>query len=313
MRVHGYCSQPHYAWYITPILEALPDEHRGQMYRAHQVNGNGPIGPPPPGEPCIVAGWIDYSDIADGERRIALVEHGAGQTYSMRSPSNPGGTEREGIHLYLDPNETVSAINLAAYPRAKSVVVGSPWLDRFVGRPIQQRPGSVALTWHHPCPSAVPESKWAYPYYEHFLPRLTAVWEVIASAHPRIFNRLEPVYRTMGFEPVPNFGSLLGADVLLCDNSSAIPSWAAVTGKPVVFLNQPAYRRHVRHGGRFWDWVGDQVQVGHPADLCDAVNVALIDPPAARVSRQDMVDATFGVLDGKAAHRAAQAVLDHLI
>jgi UDP-N-acetylglucosamine:LPS N-acetylglucosamine transferase len=96
--------------------------------------------------------------------------------------------------------------------------------------------------------------------------------------------------------------------VYVCDNSSTIYEFAA-TGRPVVVLNGPHYRRDVHHGLRFWDAADVGIQVDHPRDLPDAIEEALRDPEPRRRAREAALGIVYAHRTG-AAQRAAAALTD---
>ncbi len=263
-------------------------------------------------------------------------------------PSYSGSPGHEGTVLFLSPSEEVAGRWRARYPDVPAVAVGCPKLDRFhadrfaldVGRslrrplcschplPTDRLPdpltsaaharavemahGTVAISFH----SAVrlcPETYSAFPHYSAGLKaavaRLRATGlEVLGHGHPRLWARIEPVWRACGVEPVEDFAEVLArASVYACDNSSTLPE-AASCGLRLVWLEAPWFRRDADHGGRFWDWPAGQVSCAGPEDLPDAVLEALSDPPGAREAREAMVAAVYLATDGRASERAAAAI-----
>ena len=128
--IDAYASQSHYHDHIWPIWEQLDDVgrfivHRSlENLRAHDLVG---AAPPPDRTPIIVAGTSDLMKVA--RRPVVFVEHGAGQTYTTAHPGYAGGPGRGRVGLFLCPNETVADKNKKTYPKASSVVVGSPRVE----------------------------------------------------------------------------------------------------------------------------------------------------------------------------------------
>ena len=108
-------------------------------------------------------------------------------------------------------------------------------------------------------------------------------------------------------EAVKDFGDVLDrADLLVGDNTSALYEYAS-TGRPVVVMNAPQYRRDVHHGLRFWDYPPG-LQVDRPEQLADTIARALTDPPGAQALRAAAVGETYAYTDGHAARRAVTAI-----
>jgi UDP-N-acetylglucosamine:LPS N-acetylglucosamine transferase len=148
------------------------------------------------------------------------------------------------------------------------------------------------------------------PTLNHFTPAFVHLKErfrVLGHGHPRLYG-IERDYRRAGIEYVPEFADVCRrADVYVCDNSSTLYEFAA-TGRPVVVLNGPGYRRDVHHGLRFWEAADVGIQVDHPRDLPDAVAEALSDPPKRRRAREAALDLVYAHRSG-AAERAAEAIV----
>lgn len=280
--------------------------------------------------PVLVAGFADMQRVNPSP--VVLLEHGAGQAYvDTDSGSYSGGAGWERARLFLCPNEAVARRWRATY-RAPAVVVGCPKLDRWHHgarysaqnfarnrpldsleglEPVQRRP-TVAITFHWEC-SIVPETRSAWQHYDRSLPDLVT-WaeqagvELLGHGHPRLWGKIERRWRRLGVEPVEHFADVLErADLLVGDNTSALPEFAS-TGRPVLWLNAPWYRRDVDHGGRFWTWPQGQVCVDEPGELPERILQALADPPPARLSRSRMVQRVYPLRDGQAAERAADAI-----
>ena len=323
MLVDSYASLPHYAEHMQPVLEQL--ERRGLL---------GERWAPRHGEwwgramarrdlrrPVLVAGFADMQRVDPSP--VILLEHGAGQAYvDTDSGSYSGGAGWQRARLFLCPNEAVAQRWRATY-RAPAVVVGAPKLDRWhADRVAGARPGDrgpvddprprVAITFHWEC-SLLPETRSAWQHYDRSLEDLVT-WagdagiELLGHGHPRLWGKIERRWRRLGVEPVEHFADVLErADLLVGDNTSALPEFAS-TGRPVLWLNAPWYRRDVDHGGRFWTWPQGQVTCDEPGELPERILQALADPPTARLSRSRMVARVYPLRDGHAAERAADAI-----
>lgn len=174
----------------------------------------------------------------------------------------------------------------------------------------------IAFTFHWDCP-LVPETRSAWPHYDRALPQLLTELDalgldVLGHGHPRMWRTLARRWNQLGVAAVQELATVLDqADVLVADNTSALFEFASL-GKPVVVLNAPWYRRDAHHGLRFWQHADVGVQVDGPELLVEAVCAALADPPVLAANRARVVEAVYPVRDGKAAQRAAQAVLELL-
>lgn len=286
-------TRPQYLHHLEPVWAALAPELRGTgSSRAVLVSS--------------------ASDLAAAARRrqydrVAYLEHGIGQPYSGAA-GYPGGEGRGTIGLFLSPNETAAAADRARYPGAQVVVVGDPRLDELPAR--EPGPLRVAVSFHWEC-WAVPESRSALPHYQRALPALAARYPLLGHGHPRAARTLERTWRRIGVEWEPSWDEVLRrADVYVCDNSSTLYEFAA-TGRPVVVLDAPWYRREVEHGLRFWQAADVGVRASHPAELEAAVELALADPPAQREARARALRLAYAAPTGAAA-RAARALEEWL-
>lgn len=303
MTIDATAYQPHFIDHIAPIWALLPE--RGmftvpteQLARHAEKRGmEVEVAKPDPTRPLIVAGAGDFL------RRpvpTVLVEHGAGQEWPGRHPSYPGGRRRDHIGLYICPSERVAAANRRWYPEAEYAVVGCPKMDRWLGR-----------TWErHDPPVVVISFHWrrsAFMRYFGMLKKLKdARFQLIAHAHPRVIDRYAKQYRRIGLEVVRDFDEVLErADLYACDNSSTIYEFA-LTGRPVVLLDTPAYRRNgTLRFGDGWD-VG--LHVTGPKDFVPVIEKALTDPQEARSARERIVADVYAVRDGTSSQRAADAI-----
>ena len=157
-----------------------------------------------------------------------------------------------------------------------------------------------------------PETRTALPHYRDAIAELARTSIVIGHGHPRIWSFAEPFYRSVGIEPVRDFDEFVSrASVIVADNTSA--AWEAMTlDRPVVWLNAPWYRRHIEHGLRFWELAGSGVQVDEPSQLAAGILLALSDEPDQAEARRAAVPQVYAYIDGKAALRGAEAIMEVL-
>ncbi len=318
-RIDALASERHFVDHLAPVWSALPDELRGRFLVADRTlvrhaAGRGIEATPTSRitNPLLVA---SYGDQKRGRRlgatSFVTMEHGAGQSYggdprSARHGSYAGGVDRDDTALFLVPNEQAAVRWRLAYPFTRAAVVGSPRLDTMPSR--DPGPGPVvALGFHWPC-SIAPEARTAFPHYRAVLPALARRFTLLGHGHPRFMGRLASVYRSAGIEPVESFDDVLRrADLYVCDNSSSLFEFAA-TGRPVVALNAPWYRRDVHHGVRFWDAASVGLQVDDPAHLASTIERALLDPLEQRAERERVVATVYARPAGGATRAAADAI-----
>lgn len=321
-RVDFCAREPHFADHLIPTYRALPDNVRGHFFtgsdpgaaaRARKA-GISPDAKPPTGASrlTVVASYRDLKIARSMGRPVVYCEHGAGQGYlGVKSGSYIGAEDRDGAVAVLVPGEHAKARQLAAHPDLPVYVVGCPKLDAAHRRPplpATDKP-TIAVSFHWDCLLA-PETRSAFRPYRKALPGLARHFKVIGHAHPRMWARVEPVYRSMKIERVRDFDEVLRrAHLYVVDNSSTLFEFASLD-RPVVLLNAPYYRKNVEHGMRFWEFADIGPQVHRRMDLIPGVIEALEDPPEFAQRRQEVARAIYGEPDGKAAERAAAALME---
>jgi hypothetical protein len=289
-------SAPHYRAHLAPIVDAL-------AWVDGFLDGV-----------TLVASHRDLETARKrGAQRIVLAQHGAGQSYggdprSARNPSYPGGDDNDDVGLFLVPNQHAAQRWIERYPRACVRVVGSPRLDTIPPRqldPLDDHP-VIGVSFHWEAANVSPEARSAFGWYRSFVVELAARYKVLGHGHPKALE-LPRFYSKNQIEHVPDFDEVSRrADVYVCDNSSTLFEFAA-TGRPVVVLNAPWYRKDVDHGLRFWEGAHLGVNVERPGDLVDGVTEALRDSwgPA----REAVVNHVYAYRHG-AAERAARAIME---
>lgn len=273
---------------------------------------------PPQGRKALVASYGDTKVARRlGYGDFAFLEHGIGQTYAgaggvaARHPSYSGGGDRDDASIFIVPNESAAARWRTGYPAAQVEVVGCPRLDDLPRR--QPGPGPVvAISFHVPF-NVAPETDTALGHFMGVLPDLAKAYTVIGHGHPKGDwpKRMQRIFARAGIPFVADFAQVCReADVYVCDNSSTIYEFAA-TGRPVVVLNSPRYRRNVEHGLRFWEASRVGVNVSQPGDLIDLVGIALMDDTTAQRDREAALDIAYAYRSG-GADRAASALVSWL-
>lgn len=325
LRIDFLATETHYFDHLEPIYRALPDEYRGNFFISPKIHDcakksgfemdiylgkrvfSGNAGP------IVTAASGDLNRANESGRMQIFCEHGAGQSYSNRHSSYAGGIGgRENVVLFLCPNEMAAARNRRYYPDVPAVAVGCPKLDEWHKKPIKPRsnPPVVAISFHWEC-FVCSETRSAYSWFKTALPELAKCkdFKLIGHGHPRMIGRIEAEYKRLGIEVVRDFKEVLErADCYVIDNSSTLFEFAS-TGRPVVVMNAPWYRRNMYHGLRFWEYVNIGVNCDNPRNLVDAIKLALEDTPEQKQLREQAVNAVYFVHDGTAAQKAVEAII----
>lgn len=310
MKVDCYASEVHFCDHLAPVWKALGEEQgefmvsQAVMERAARRGIEATMHPHHLDRPVLVASYGDVKRMRkQGRTRIAFIEHGIGQSYiGHNSGSYAGGKDRDDVSLFLMPNTYSADKWKTAYPNAQVEVIGSPHLDDLPAR--DESPGpTVALSFHWQC-ALVPETMGAFLHYRRGLAELAQNFNVIGHGHPRALPLLVRHYRRASIPMVEDFADVCRlADLYICDNSSSLYEFAA-TGRPVIVMNDPAYRKDVHHGLRFWDAANVGIQVNDSGELLKAIPKALADPPSLRKKRAEALRLVYAYRQG-AADRAA--------
>ena len=258
-----------------------------------------------PEDVALVASYQDLTTVRRKHKRIVLMQHGIGQSYSDRNPAYPGGRDNDAVGLFLVPGEQPAKRWRLAYPGARVEVVGSPRLDGLPRR--ADGPVTVAVTFHWRFGN-IPEARHAFDAFGRACAALKDEFNVIGHGHPRA-TRMPRFWARHDIEYVPDFDEVCRrADVLVFDNTRAGFEFAA-TGRPVVLMNSPYYRKKVDHGLRFWDAAGVGVQVDTTAELVEGVWRALGEWPEDVARREAALDIVYGYRSG-AAKLASDVIAD---
>lgn len=145
-RIDVLGGEQHFVAHLAAVWNALPADAQGtfavreEALVAHAASHGiaARVGLPGGDGPVLVAAIGDYKAAAQTRRRIALMEHGAGQSYggramASRSSSYAGGDHRD-AELFLHPGPHPAARDRARYPDARVEIVGSPFLDTIPAR-----------------------------------------------------------------------------------------------------------------------------------------------------------------------------------
>ena len=305
--VDALASHPRYMSHIEPVWRALPAEVKGRLstWRNRWLGENNGF--------LLCAGLDDLRTAAEYHRPVIFMEHGVGQSYSDdfgRAP--PPGAEC--VRLILCPGPEAEERNRARFPGIPVVQIGAPNLDRWHGPDgLEPSPSSrtsrpiIALSFRPIHFRFAQEARSALSHYLPSLPELAKRYTVLGHGHPIGLERYHKAYEHAGIEVVRDFNEVLRrAELYAADNSSTLFEFAS-TGRPVVAMNAPWYRRDKEHGLRFWSHVPG-IQANGPEDLVAVVDMALTDPPDARVLRKAAVMRVYCAVDGHASRRAASAI-----
>lgn len=329
-------SEVHFIDHLAPIWQALPEVSRGTfaLGKARRyANADalaakvaslgiepGELGPDD--RPTLVAATGDMWRAEKSRSRIALLEHGTGQSFGgdadagvARAPSYPGGANRR-ASLFLSPNAHAAGRDRAAYPKARVEVVGCPKLDTLPPRRPRESEPVIAISFHWDC-AVCAETRSGWREFKNVLPHLVPRYRLIGHGHPRIIDELASEYRRRRIEVVRDFAEVVErADVYVNEGSSTLFE-AASAGIPVIPLEPSFFRRTVHHGLRFYDAadVGPHVRSRGTFDTSlhkktiAAIEEALADPADRRQAREDALDIMYAFRTG-AAQRAADVLVD---
>ena len=335
-----FARRTHFIDHMASTWVALPDEIRGKFYIPNVLEGYAmrrgvPLSTiqsltcrnerptscveiPFSRNPVVTCAYGDMQLAAHyDERPLILMEHGVGLTFNNKDgATNPGYGGGEGLRslvsLFLAPNDYIAAKTLATFPGASQVIVGTPKLDRWAGNmngskhPRPEKP-TVCISFHWDGSGVAPEAGNAWEYYRRILPELAKVYNLVGHGHPKIIEKLTFAYKKLGLEVIKDFEKVMDvADVYVNDCSSTMYEFL-VTGKPVVVLNAPWFRRYVHHGLRFWDYSEAGPVCENPNNLEDCIEEALEDRIAERRKRAQYVRDLYPYL-GTATTVAANAL-----
>lgn len=325
MRIDFHARERQFVDHLAAVWRALPEHLRGRFMvpkdLAYHAQDRGLPADRPGSDPSVPVVVASYGDLRvvrrDGRKRIALLQHGIGQSYgaalgsSKDGPSYAGGRDNDDVGLFLVPNEHAASRWRESYPGARVEVVGCPKLDELPRR--EPGPGPVVAFTFHWDAHVVNETRSGFLQFRPSVVAAKRHWTILGHGHPRLLEdkRLGVVrfYARNGIECTTDFEEVCRrADVLVFDNTSAGYEFAS-TGRPVVVLDPIPYRRNVDHGLRFWEAADVGVRVDRRAKVVDAIARALELRPADVAARERALSIVYGYRTG-AARRAADVILD---
>lgn len=290
----------------------------GGSYCIEVYNGETPRGE----DPILVASYGDINRAArKSGRKILHMEHGTGHAFDKPAYPNGRGGKRDLVSLFLAPNAyTASLIRMTRPTRCE--VIGTPKMDPWVqgvdpsillSRP-KNNPPVIAIAFHwgdrHAKP---PESGSAWEHYKDILPALQRnSYHLIGHGHPLATDVYREEFERLGIEWVANFRDVLKrADLYINDLSSTLYEFL-LTGKPVIVLNAPWFRREVYWGIRFWDYSDVGINVEHPDQLIPAIDQTLADYGSVCAAGRRRAIKDLYPYAGYAAQRAAKVIIEYL-
>lgn len=332
--VDFFARRSNYIDHLAPIWFALDESIRGSFYvpeliwpyAEHKGIAATILRPPginnklnvaPPGRGPLVT--CAYGDLQMAERKNPhrpqiFMQHGVGLTFEHNGYAGGAGMQRE-VALFLDPNQHTRDLVAKTFPHKPGHVIGTPKLDAYwksmlIGGPKRTGKPVVCISFHWDGSAIAPEAGTAFPHYKAIIPELAASkdFTLIGHGHPRIMDSLAPFYEQNGIEPVYEFEQVLQrADLYINDCSSTLYEFL-VTGRPVVILNAPQFRKHVHTGLRFWGYTDVGPMVEEPGELLSVIGEQLAggSDRYAEARARAVVD-LYPYL-GHAAERAAQVI-----
>jgi hypothetical protein len=331
MKLDFFARRDNYVDHLSPIWKIFPEQLRGNFfvdqrnfgYAIFELGTPGVIiynGYTPAGQgPILTCAYGDMSRAARNEgRKIISMEHGTGHTFG--TASYPDGQGRRSlVSLALMPNEFTA--NKARVVRdTHCEIIGTPKTDELIppskvfSRPVDKPVIAIGFHWGDR-KSSPPESGSAWEHYKIVLPVLKAKYgeNLIAHGHPLSWGVFRPVFEREGIEFVEDFRDVCRrADVYINDLSSTLYEFL-VTGKPVVVLNAPWFRREVNYGIRFWDYSNVGINVENPAELLPAIDRTLEEYTTIQAGEREQAVRDLYPYLGKSTARAVAVLSAYLI
>lgn len=259
-RVNVLAAEPHFVDHLAPVWKKFPASRRGVFYTRSDIAQSQAAkfgiqtkpwtGKINPAQVFLCASFGDLNQLHKVGVDTVLMEHGAGFTFESSHSSYAGGSHpsREAVKLFLAPGSRTAKKLRDKHPATPVVEIGCPKLDRRIiaTRSAPSTPPKVVVSFHWDC-RVVPETRWAFPFYQRALIQLAknSDVELLGHAHPRARRQLKPFWKKLNVPFIEDFNDVMDvADVYVADATSTIYEAAAV-GIPVVVLNSPMYRRDV--------------------------------------------------------------------
>lgn len=326
MKLDFYASQTNMIDHLAPVWDALPAEARGTFYVTESVRThawmklkhqlylfviNKKALPQSP-YPILTASYGDMLNAwkQDPGRKLVRMEHGVGITFGTAGYADGKG-RRDKVELYLFPNAYLAAKHRALYGIPYQVI-GTPKLDWVTSHHFTGDAQTVCIAFHWGNKNTVPpESGSAFEHYRDVIPSLATRFHLIGHGHPMERERHRSFFESIGVEYVDDFDEVMQrAAVYVGDISSTIYEFLT-TGKPVIMLNAPWFRRDVHYGLRFWDYTDIGPVVENPDRLGVVIKMTLDSPGIRRSQREKAVRDLYPFL-GVSAMLAAEVLVNYL-
>jgi hypothetical protein len=326
-----FARRTHFVDHIAPIWNELGEQYKGVFYVPQSILGyasglvDKTVGLKPIGSSAIRVSPHGRNPIltcayGDLERAISsfptrahiLMEHGVGLSFGHPGYGGGEGLRRR-VNLFLAPNKNIYNKTHKTFPQAPQCIIGTPKMDGIVPSiPVYKKDPVVGISFHWNGEKVCPEAGNALEYYMEVLPELSGNFRVIGHGHPKIIDKLRSIYRACCIDEIePDFSKIMQrCDIYVNDASSTMYEFSC-TGKPVVILNAPWFRKDVYHGIRFWDYTNIGIQVDNPADLIGAITETAKYPERHYENRLNMINDLYPYL-GSSSKRAAQAIVSFI-
>lgn len=338
MKIDFFARREHFVDHMLPVWQKLPKENRGEFYLHHsvvnyaikcgldyseivqliksdkpdslmiEVYGDNPL-------VCSAYGDMVNAYKYNPNRVYILMEHGVGLTFGNNAGYAGGLGLRLAADCFLAPNEyiakkTESVLDTTQY------VIGTPKLDKWAGNSFHytmpEKP-TVCISFHWDGSHVAPEASNAASVFgtDHILSELQKEFNMIAHCHPKARDTYRPLFEKNGIEFVENFNDVMEcADIYVNDASSTMYEFL-VTGKPVILMNAPHFRKFINYGIRFWDYTNIGYQVKNLTELRKAIQDTIRDPNKFIKQRIKAVEDLYPHI-GYSSQLAADSIIDFL-
>ena len=284
MKYNFVCLESHLIDHLAPIWNALPQENKTKFivpktlynYANDKLISNlisidnyESIPKLTKQDTNVVCSLHNYNQLKSTGKNVFYFEHGAGQIYNCDHASYASGGGRKNVKKYFATNQICHDAFIKNH-NAESYIVGCAKLDQYSNRNWTKN-NKICISFHWDC-KVVPETQTSFFYYKDYLKKLQNSLkelgiELVGHGHPHSWDIFKYFYTSLEIPIMKNFDDIIEqCDMYIVDNSSTLFEFAA-TGKPVVVLNCPLYRKNIKHGMRFWEFADIGPQVDNANDL----------------------------------------------